>query len=128
ARWNHLFNDKLFLNTSLIFSDYQFESNIEQAAFKFGVFSGIRDYNAKMDFSYFPNIRHQIKFGVNYIYHRFTPNNASAELLGTDFDLGDVERLYAHEAAIYLSDDFDISEKLRVHFGLRGSKIGRAVV
>jgi hypothetical protein len=121
ARWNHLFNDKLFLNTSLIFSDYQFESNIEQSAFKFGVFSGIRDYNAKMDFSYFPNIRHQIKFGANYIYHRFTPNNASAELLGTEFDLGEEERLYAHEAAIYVSDDFDVSEKLRIHFGLRGS-------
>jgi len=121
ARWNHLFNDKLFLNTSLIFSDYQFESNIEQSAFKFGVFSGIRDYNAKMDFSYFPNIRHQIKFGANYIYHRFTPNNVSAELLGTEFDLGEEERLYAHESAIYVSDDFDISEKFRVHFGLRGS-------
>jgi hypothetical protein len=121
ARWNHLFNDKLFLNTSLIFSDYQFESNIEQSAFKFGVFSGIRDYNAKMDFSYFPNIRHQIKFGANYIYHRFTPNNASAELLGTEFDLGEEERLYAHESAIYVSDDFDVTDKFRIHFGLRGS-------
>jgi len=121
ARWNHLFNDKLFLNTSLIFSDYKFESNIEQSAFRFGVFSGIRDYNAKMDFSYFPNIRHQIKFGANYIFHRFTPNNASAEFLGTEFDLGEKEQLYAHEAAIYVSDDYDFSEKFRVHFGLRGS-------
>lgn len=121
ARWNHLFNDKLFLNTSLIFSDYKFESNIEQSAFRFGVFSGIRDYNAKMDFSYFPNIRHQIKFGANYIFHRFTPNNASAEFLGTEFDLGEKEQLFAHEAAIYVSDDYDFSEKFRVHFGLRGS-------
>ena len=121
ARWNHLFNDKLFLNTSLIFSDYKFESDIEQSAFRFGVFSGIRDYNAKLDFSYFPNVRHQVKFGANYIFHRFTPNNASAELLGTEFDLGEEERLFAHEAAIYISDDFDVTDKLRIHAGLRGS-------
>ena len=33
-RWNHLFNDKLFMNTSLIFSDYRFEFNIGQQEFE----------------------------------------------------------------------------------------------
>tara|TARA_B100000212_G_scaffold133447_1_gene100150 strand:- start:113 stop:1303 length:1191 start_codon:yes stop_codon:yes gene_type:complete len=39
-RWNHLFNDKLFLNTSLIFTDYRFEFNIEQQEFALKIFSG----------------------------------------------------------------------------------------
>ena len=42
-RWNHLFNDKLFMNTSLIFSDYRFEFNIAQQEFELKIFSGIND-------------------------------------------------------------------------------------
>jgi hypothetical protein len=121
ARWNHLFSNKLFLNTSLIFSDYNFESGVEQTAFKFKVYSGIRDYNAKTDFTWYPSYRHTLKFGANYIFHRFTPNNASGELVGEEFSFGPPERIYAHEAAVYASDDYDITDKLRVHLGVRGS-------
>lgn len=121
ARWNHLFSNKLFLNTSLIFSDYNFESSVSQTAFKFKVYSGIRDYNAKTDFTWYPSYRHTIKFGANYIFHRFTPNNASGELVGEEFNFGPPERIYAHEAAVYASDDYDITDRLRVHLGLRGS-------
>ena len=121
TRWNHLFSNKLFLNTSLIFSDYQFESNVEQTAFKFNVFSGVRDYNAKMDFTWYPSYRHTVKFGANYIYHRFTPNNASGELVGEAFSLGPPEQIFAHESAVYLSDDFDVNDKFRIHAGLRAS-------
>jgi hypothetical protein len=121
ARWNHLFSNKLFLNTSLIFSDYNFESSVSQTAFKFKVYSGIRDYNAKTDFTWYPSFRHTLKFGANYIFHRFTPNNASGELVGEEFNFGPPERIYAHEAAVYASDDYDITDKLRVHLGVRGS-------
>jgi len=120
ARWNHLFSNKLFLNTSLIFSDYNFESNVSQTAFKFKVYSGILDYNAKTDFTWYPSSRHTLKFGANYIFHRFTTNNASGELVGEEFNFGPPERIYAHEAAVYASDDYDITDRLRVHLGVRG--------
>ena len=70
-RWNHLFNDKLFMNTSLIFSDYRFEFNIAQQEFELKIFSGINDWNTKIDFLYQPNQRHTIKFGST-TYHEFT--------------------------------------------------------
>jgi hypothetical protein len=126
ARWNHLFSDKLFLNTSLIFSDYQFESNIEQTAFSFRIGSGVRDYNLKSDFTWYPNIRHTVKFGINYIRHRFAPNNASGEIAGEELDFGPTVYLYAHEAAAYIGDDYDITEKLRIHGGLRASWFAHA--
>ena len=54
-RWNHLFNDKLFVNTSIIFSDYQFsfgaEQGAEESVFEFKLNSSIRDWNTKIDFS-----------------------------------------------------------------------------
>ncbi|MEP7263716.1 MAG: TonB-dependent receptor [Bacteroidota bacterium] len=120
-RWNHLFNDKLFLNTSLIFSDYKFEFEADQPQFNFRIFSGIRDYNAKIDFNYFPNILHNIKFGANYIYHRFTPTNAEARSEDVVFDLGRVVRYYAHDAAVFINDEFDVNDKIRLNAGLRGS-------
>ena len=120
-RWNHLFNDKLFVNTSAIFSNYDFSFGAGQSGFEFKLQSGIRDWNAKVDFSYFPSIRHEIKFGGNYIFHTFTPISVSAKQGDLDFDFGKVKKDRAHEAAIYLSDDFDVTDKLKIHAGLRYS-------
>lgn len=120
-RWNHLFNDKLFMNTSVIFSDYKFTFSAEQSGFEFKLFSGIRDWNAKVDFGYFPTVRHEVKFGVNYVFHTFTPTSVSAKQGETDFDFGPVKKIRAHEAAVYLSDDFDVTDNFRIHAGLRYS-------
>ena len=120
-RWNHLYNDKLFVNTSLIFSDYQFEFSAGQEEFEGKFFSGIRDWNVKIDYNWLPDIRHNIKFGLNYIYHTFTPTSASARSGEVNFDLGKVAKLYAHDAALYIADDFDLTEKLRINAGLRAT-------
>lgn len=120
-RWNHLFNDKLFMNTSAIFSNYDFTFGAQQSGFEFKLFSGIQDWNMKVDFGYFPTIRHEIKFGVNYVFHTFTPTSVSAKQDETEFDFGPVKRQKAHETAIYLSDDFDVTDKLKIHAGLRYS-------
>jgi hypothetical protein len=118
-RWNHLFNDKLFLNTTAIFSDYNFAFGASQGQFDFRLFSGIRDWNLKSDFTYFPNIRHNIKFGANYIFHTFTPTSVSAKSGDVEFDTGDIVKVFANEAAIYVLDEYDINEKLRINVGFR---------
>ena len=76
-RWNHLFNDRLFVNTSVIFSDYNFSFSAEQNDFEFKLSSGITDWNTKVDFSYLPNYRHSIKFGSHFTYHTFVPGSVS---------------------------------------------------
>lgn len=121
VRWNHLFNDKLFMNVSGIFSDYNFSFGANQSGFEFKLFSGIRDWNAKVDFNYFPSVRHEVKFGANYVFHTFTPTSVSAKQGETVFDFGEVKRNKAHEAAVYLSDDFDLTDKIKIHGGLRYS-------
>ncbi len=120
-RWNHLFSSKLFMNTSAIFSQYNFEFGATQSDFEFKLFSGIRDYNAKLDFSYFPTIRHNIKFGINYIYHEFTPSNASAKQGDVEFDTGKMVKFYAHDAAAYIGDDFDLTDQIKINAGIRYS-------
>ncbi|OUV75956.1 MAG: TonB-dependent receptor [Flavobacteriales bacterium TMED123] len=120
-RWNHLFNDKLFLNTSIIFSDYRFEFNIEQSEFELKIFSGINDWNTKIDFLYQPNQRHTVKFGSNYTYHEFTPGNASGRSGEVAFEPDEIFKQYSNEGAIYISDDFELNDDLKIHAGLRYS-------
>jgi hypothetical protein len=120
-RWNHLFNSKLFVNTSIIFSDYRFEFNIAQQDFELKIFSGINDWNTKVDFLYQPNQRHTVKFGLNYTYHEFTPGNASGSSGDVVFEPDEIFRQYSNEGALYLSDDFDVTDLLKIHAGLRYS-------
>jgi CarboxypepD_reg-like domain/TonB dependent receptor/TonB-dependent Receptor Plug Domain len=120
-RWNHLFGPKLFMNATSVFSDYQFSFGAEQEGFAIGLFSGIRDFNNKVDFSWIPNTKHYVRFGANYTWHIFTPNNASARSGDIEFDLGGKIRQYAHEAAVYINDDWNISDRLLLTYGLRYS-------
>lgn len=120
-RWNHIFEPKLFMNTSFIFSDYTFEFGAGQQEFDISLRSGIRDYNLKSDFNWMPDIKHNVQFGVNYIYHTFTPSSVSARTGDTELDLGDDVKFHAHEAAIYIQDDWDISDRFRLNVGVRGS-------
>ncbi len=118
-RWNHLFNDKLFLNTSLIFSDYQFSFSAGQENLEFKLYSGIRDISGKTDFSWFPSLTHQVKFGAQYTFHQFTPSTVEARSGDTEFDLGEKVILYSHEGALYIQDDWDITTKISLGIGAR---------
>lgn len=120
-RWNHIFNPKLFMNTSLIFSDYNFGFSAGQSEFDFSLRSGIQDYNVKLDLNWAPDIRHNLAFGGNYIYHIFTPSTVSARSGDVEFDLGGDVKFHAHEAAIYVQDEWDISKRFRINVGLRAS-------
>jgi hypothetical protein len=122
ARWNHLFNDRLFMNTSLIYTNYKFEFEGGQDAFNFRLFSGITDYNLKTDFTWLPSVLHTVKFGAQYIFHVFVPSNASAQSGDVKFDLGKVLRNYAHDAAIYVNDEYEIDDRWKVNGGLRLSR------
>ncbi|MBK9732974.1 MAG: TonB-dependent receptor [Chitinophagaceae bacterium] len=120
-RWNHLFNNKLFMNASVIYQDYHFELLANQNLFEFSLFSGIRDFNTKVDFDFFPNVRHQVKFGVNYIYHNFQPSSVSGKSGDVEFNPEGIQHLFAHEAATYVQDQFDISENFQLTGGIRFS-------
>ena len=119
ARWNHLFTDRLFLNTSLIYTNYKFEFEGGQNDFSFKLFSGITDYNLKADFTWLPNLNHTVKFGGQYIFHVFVPSNATAKAGKVSFDIGKILRQYAHDAAVYINDEYEINDRWLINAGLR---------
>jgi len=119
ARWNHLFTDKLFLNTSIIFSDYSFEMGATQHSFEFKLSSKVEDWNTKLDFTYLPNQRNSIKFGAQYIYHNFMPASISGSSGDVDFSPETIFKQYSNEAAIYFADDYEATDALKINFGGR---------
>ncbi len=69
--------------------------------------------------SFFPNPNHSIKFGGVLTLHRFTPGNASASSGDVDFNTGVRKKLRSQEIGIYLLDDFEIGNRIRINAGLR---------
>jgi hypothetical protein len=120
-RWNHVFNNKLFANTTGVFNDYNFAFKGAQNNFEIKLASGIRDISIKQDYDYYPASSHKIKFGWLYTYHRFTPSVVSGKQDSVTFDPLNAQVKHAHEAALYVQDDWDISSKIKINAGLRYS-------
>ncbi|MDV7394814.1 hypothetical protein RZS08_25740, partial [Arthrospira platensis SPKY1] len=119
-RWNHLFSDKLFMNVSAVYNDYDFGFRGGQGDFHVRLDSGVRDWNGKVDFEYYPHPAHRLKFGFNHTYHALTPNVATATNGEAFFSNNAVTR-YAHESAAYLMDELQVGRLLKLNAGLRFS-------
>ncbi len=124
-RWNHEFNNKLFSNTSLIFSNYKFTvSNKNRGAANristFKTSSGINDYGVKFDFNYYPNPNHTFKFGLGSTYHDFTPKEIDIRNISDD-EIVNTQKIKTLESAIYIEDDWRINDRISIYPGLRFS-------
>ncbi len=120
-RWNHVFNKKLFSNTTLVYNDYKFQLNGSQNNFKINLSSGIKDFTAKTDFDYFASTEHKLKFGVQYTFHTFLPNILSGTQDSVVFSPQNANKKYANEYAAYIQDDWEINSKLKLNLGVRFS-------
>ncbi len=119
-RWNHLFNDKLFLNSSLIYSNYNYVISISGFDNLIDIQSGIKDINLKEDFTYFISPENTLKFGFNSIYHTFMPGEVT---VSDDSFVNSkiIDEKYSFESAAYISHEFDVSNLLKLNYGLRYS-------
>lgn len=136
-RWNYLITPKLFSNTTLTFSKYNFQvgfraedeqissSGTERQEFSFQYLSGIRDFSAKVDFDYTPHPDHYIKFGTGYTYHTFTPGvNTFRQEFGGNVEIDTTfgaSLINAGQFWTYVEDDYKITTKLKANFGLHFS-------
>ncbi|MEO1435226.1 MAG: TonB-dependent receptor, partial [Bacteroidota bacterium] len=120
VRWNHLFSNNLFSNTSLIFSDYDYTFSFGTEEDVIGLESVIRDWNLKQDFSFFPNDRNTVEFGANAIYRQLQPGNLIAGS-NTGFTAEDAEEKFGLEGAVYLQNQQKVGQKLDLSYGLRFS-------
>ncbi len=127
-RWNHIFNKKLFANTTLVYNDYQFALDGKQNNFNINLSSGIRDLTAKTDIDFYPSPEHKLKFGAQYTFHTFLPNVLSGNQDSVVFEPNNATKKFAREYAFYLQDDWELTRKLKLNLGIRYSmfqQVGR---
>ncbi|MGP8217656.1 MAG: TonB-dependent receptor [Bacteroidia bacterium] len=116
-RWNHIFGAKLFSNTSIIFSNYDYNIDLTAAGVDLGITSTIRDWGFKEEFQYFPDSRNKVLFGLNCTYHTIVPGNLTS--LDSNVNSTNIETRYALENAIYASDQVKVSERFSFMAGVR---------
>ena len=135
-RWNHLFSDKLFSNTTLTYSRYSFNTNFgltsdntnENTAINFDYLAGIEDLGGRIDFDYMPNPNHDIKFGTSYTYHHFFPGEVNQNIniqapdtsqnFSLDTTLNFSGNTNVHEMFFYMEDNVKITSRLKANIGL----------
>ncbi|NOZ46574.1 MAG: TonB-dependent receptor [Chlorobi bacterium] len=132
-RWNHLYSQKLFSNLTLTYSRYRYLAEFSSISKSDNITteylnafnSNIKDVSGKMDFDYFMNTNYKIKFGVNSIYHNFTPGIASYKHIETNTSQIDTsfnnQKFNALENAIYFENIFKAGKKFKTNIGLRAS-------
>ena len=115
GRWNHIFNSKMFSNTSFIYSEYDYGFDIENGGSNITLNAGIYDYNLKQDYNYYLNNNNEIAFGWQGIYHQFQPYTFTfdGEIRST------AEERNALEGGVYLANQQKVSEKLELNYGVR---------
>lgn len=122
-RWNHLINEKMFSNVSLIFTNFLFSISDKQTYgtdyFSLNYYSGIRDNSIKWDVDYSLNSKHFIKTGLLATYHTFRPGAMVTKGSSADLNSNKTTNIYSTETAAYIEDDFKISDKWRANGGIR---------
>ncbi|MFC2133198.1 TonB-dependent receptor domain-containing protein [Bacteroidota bacterium] len=123
ARWNHLFSNRLFSNTSLVYSHFNYTTNVfaeDEDDQDVSTESNIQDITFKQDFQYFADVNNIYSFGANYVYHSLLPGEIRVEdpELPRDFILI-IGKRDAHELAAYISHEHTANEKLIIDYGFR---------
>lgn len=118
-RWNHVFNRRLFSNTTAVYNDYNFKFSARQENFKIGLASGIRDISVKTDLDYYPFPNHKLKFGGMITSHKFIPNVVSGQQDSVIFKPNNEAEKYAIETALYIQDDWELGENWKINYGIR---------
>lgn len=138
GRWNYIFNQKLFCNTTVAYNKYQMNTRSNTFArttqsgtssennYQSHYFSGIRDWSYQMDFDYSPVPTHDIKFGLSYQRHNFHPEVSASKIQEKEGGKLEKDTLYnsisnsavrAHEFSAYIEDNFEWGSRLRINIG-----------
>ncbi|WPP52559.1 TonB-dependent receptor [Catalinimonas niigatensis] len=120
TRWNYLISDQLFLNTTFIYSNFDYGFDIDTEVAEFTWKSKLRELSGKMDFNFFPNPKNSVDFGYHVHLHKFAPPSIIPSG-DTNFAPLILDDKFALEQALYVSNQQQVSERISLEYGLRYS-------
>ncbi len=123
VRWNHLFGNKIFSNTSVIYNDYHLGLSTTQNNYYSLLYTGIKDISAKTDFTISLQAKHKIKAGFTYTFHTLYPAAVSSRIprRGNRININkdSITKRYSTEMAFYAGDEFEASKMVSINYGIR---------
>ena len=137
-RWNHLWSERAFSNLSLSYSrnyfsdqndlDFQFtppgEPSIAVSEQR-RIDSDVQDVILRWEMDWFPRPAHQVKWGVQGIWHGFQPLRQTRQLqfdqeIILDTEVGD-GLSSGYEGSAFVEHDWRVTERFRLHTGLHAA-------
>jgi hypothetical protein len=120
-RWNHLFTDKLFLNTSVISSNFRYAIGMGNRNDGADFIASIQDHSIKEDFTWHATSSHTIAFGLQFTNHKFNPGQIQKRSDSSPYNEFSIDKQFANEYSLYATDEMKLSGKLSAEIGLRYS-------
>jgi hypothetical protein len=114
-RWNKIISNKLFLNTSFIYSDYNYNVKLKNGETNFNINSEIKDVNLKQDYTFYANTQNTLRFGFNTILHNIKPSTFSGTVINSVAKTG----RNGLENAVYLTNNYKATNQLTIDYGMR---------
>ena len=123
GRWNYLITDKLFLNVSTIYSDYDYAIGFDFPQAKIDNIAFIKNQSNKVAFSWFPNAKHQVNYGAEATIYDFEPFSTTLDYIDSNLvDISiELQNEYAVEPSLYIEDNWKVNNRLTIRGGLRYS-------
>jgi len=118
VRWNRVVNDKLFSNTSLIYSDFNYNVNVSDDNNDFKIASKINNWNLKQDFQYFANNNSTLKFGLQLLHQKISPASLNA-MDNSEVNSIAIEPRKGVDVAAYLTHEWKPIDRLSLLYGVR---------
>lgn len=117
--WDHFYTPDDYHSTTIYASRYKMDFMAGINSYVFNIHSSIEDYGVKSEWVIGSVQNHQFTFGAEYIKHALVPNNMKARGADLEFSFTEQEKLHNQEEALFIQDEFQLSEKITLSGGLR---------
>jgi hypothetical protein len=120
--WKHRFGDRLTVNTTGVFSEYEYDVNYTRdSVYAFSLSYKIRHYEGKIDFLFLLNAHHKLRFGLNSIFYQLDPGKLEPASPSSNIAPLYLDTEQGVESALFINDEYSINERLMLNLGLRYS-------
>ena len=116
-RWNHVFNNQLFSNLSLVYSQYYYGLELDFVGFLWD--SGLQNVNLKYDLKQYFNDNVSIEYGINSTFHEFNPGKIEPNREDSSIEVNQLPKKYAIESGVYVDVDQKLNDRIDLRYGIR---------
>ncbi|MBI1769465.1 MAG: TonB-dependent receptor [Bacteroidetes bacterium] len=116
--YDHRFNDRAFSTFTMGFGEYSYDVKDKNKNSAYDLKYGLSYPTMKGDFNYHMG-KHRINTGINGIWYGITPGAIVPTSSQSNVKSQTINKEHSLESAVFLSDEFEVTENLRIDGGVR---------